>query len=412
MTSEPRTQTEARVRDDRVEFLMVIARALGTYGTSAHRLEDALSACAQRLGLEASIFSTPTSVFLSIEDGEDRTTVLSRIIPGDVQLAKLVKLDELIERVSAGVLTPTEGVRATKEVLDEPSPYATWLEVLCYGIVSGNACVFLGGGVREIAAAGVIGLTIGVLIQLAGKNREFARLIEFGSGLLAAFLAYALGSTFGSYNAPISVIAGLIILLPGFTLTVSMSELATRNIVSGSARLIGSLMVLLIISFGVAVGNQIATRFIPGFETAPSTALPPWIIPIGAIVGASCFVVLFRARLQDLLMMTIAAIVALYSAKLGAIALGDQIGIAFAAVCVGILSNLFARLADRPAAIVTLPGLLILVPGSVGFRSLAAFLDNDTLGGIQTAISVFIIAVSIVVGLLLANIIVQPRKAL
>ena len=111
-------------------------------------------------------------------------------------------------------------------------------------------------------------------------------------------------------------------------------------------------------------------------------------------------------------MMTIAAIVALYSARLGALALGDQIGIAFAAVCVGTLSNLFARLADRPAAIVTLPGLLILVPGSVGFRSLAAFLDNDTLGGIQTAISVFIIAVSIVVGLLLANIIVQPRKAL
>lgn len=412
MTSEPRPQTEPRVRDDRVEFLMVIARALGTYGTSAHRLEDALSLCAQRLGLEASIFSTPTSVFLSLEDGDDRTTVLSRIIPGDVQLAKLVKLDELIERVSAGVLTPTDGVAATKAVLNEPSPYPTWLEVLCYGIVSGNACVFLGGGLREIGVATIIGWTIGILIQLAGKNREFARLIEFGSGVFAAVIAYGAGPMVGPYNAPLSVIAGLIILLPGFTLTVSMNELATRNIVSGSARLIGSLMVLLIIGFGVAVGTQVAARVLPAFQPVETAALPDWVVPIGAIVGASCFVVLFRARLRDLGMMIVAAGVALYSAKLGALMLGDQIGIAVAAACVGVVSNLYARISDRPAAIVTLPGLLILVPGSVGFRSLAAFLDHDTLGGVQTAISVFIIAVSIVVGLLLANIIVQPRKAL
>ena len=412
MTSEPRIQTEPRVRDDRVEFLMVIARALGTYGTSAHRLEDALTLCAQRLGLEASIFSTPTSVFLSIEEGDSSSTVLSRIIPGDVQLAKLVKLDELIERVSAGVLTPTDGVVATKAVLNEPSPYPTWLEVLCFGVVSGNACVFLGGGLREIGVASIIGWTIGVLIQLAGKNREFARLIEFASGLLAAMIAYGAGPMLGPYNAPIAVIAGLIILLPGFTLTVSMSELATRNIVSGSARLIGSLMVLLIIGFGVAVGNQIATRLLPGFQPTETPPLPSWIVPLGAIVGASCFVVLFRARLRDLGMMIVAAGVALYSARVGAYALGDQIGIAVAAVCVGVVSNIYARISDRPAAIVTLPGLLILVPGSVGFRSLAAFLNNDTLGGVQTAISVFFIAVSIVVGLLLANIIVQPRKAL
>ncbi|MBL4591930.1 MAG: threonine/serine exporter family protein, partial [Phycisphaerales bacterium] len=87
-------------------------------------------------------------------------------------------------------------------------------------------------------------------------------------------------------------------------------------------------------------------------------------------------------------------------------------GIALAAACVGVASNVYARITNRPAAIVVLPGLLILVPGSVGFRSLTAFLDADTLGGLQTAIGVFFIGVSIVVGLLLANVIVQPRKAL
>ncbi len=405
-------QTERIVRDDRIEFLVTIAQALGTYGTSAHRLEDALSQCAERLNLKAGIFSTPTSVFVSIETESHRSTILERVIPGDIQLAKLVKLDELIELVNDGSITPSEGVERTKAVLNEPSPYPTWLEVLCFGVVSGNACVFLGGGPAEIGVTAIIGWTIGIMIQLAGKNREFARLIEFGSGVLAATIAWGAGSVIGPYNAPLTVLAGLIILLPGFTITVSMSELATRNIVSGSARLIGGLMVLLIIGFGVAVGTGIAHTLLPNFDPVDAVEMPWWTVPISVLLAAMCFVVMFRARPRDVGMMVLASFIAVYSAQFGSSTMGNQIGIAFAAACVGVASNVYARTTNRPAAILTLPGLLILVPGSVGFRSLTAFLDADTLGGLQTAIGVFFIGVSIVIGLLLANVIVQPRKAL
>jgi uncharacterized membrane protein YjjP (DUF1212 family) len=412
MDSHAHPQTERKVSDDRIDFLITIAQALGTYGTSAHRLEDALGMCAERLDLKANIFSTPTSVFISFETDEFRSTVLSRIIPGDVQLAKLVKLDELIDLVSRGIITPHEGAVKTEAVLSEPSPYPTWLEVLCFGIVSGNACVFLGGGTAEIGVTAIIGWTIGIMIQLAGKNREFARLIEFGSGVIAATIAWGAGSIIGPYNAPLAVLAGLIILLPGLTITVSMSELATRNIVSGSARLIGGLMVLLIIGFGVAVGTGIAHKLLPNFDPIEAAQIPWWSVPISVLIAAVCFVVLFRARLQDVWMMIFAAFIAVYASQLGSSLMGNQLGVAFAAACVGVASNMYARTTQRPAAILTLPGLLILVPGSVGFRSLTAFLDADTLGGIQTATSVFFIGVSIVVGLLLANVIVQPRKAL
>ena len=74
--------------------------------------------------------------------------------------------------------------------------------------------------------------------------------------------------------------------------------------------------------------------------------------------------------------------------------------------------GLYAAILDRPAQIAMLPGLLILVPGSVGFRSIRSLMGAETVGGIEAAFQVIIIGVALVVGLLLANAIVRPRKIL
>ena len=44
------------------------------------------------------------------------------------------------------------------------------------------------------------------------------------------------------------------------------------------------------------------------------------------------------------------------------------------ALTVGVASNWYSRLMDHPAIIPQVPGILMLVPGSVGFRGLAALL--------------------------------------
>jgi uncharacterized membrane protein YjjB (DUF3815 family) len=58
------------------------------------------------------------------------------------------------------------------------------------------------------------------------------------------------------------------------------------------------------------------------------------------------------------------------------------------------------------------PAVLLLVPGSVGFRGISSLLRQDTLSGIETTFSMFVVAVSIVAGLLMANAALSPRRAL
>ena len=58
------------------------------------------------------------------------------------------------------------------------------------------------------------------------------------------------------------------------------------------------------------------------------------------------------------------------------------------------------------------PGLLILVPGSIGYRSLTALLNSETIRGVELGFSMVIVGVALVGGLLMANLLVSPKRIL
>jgi uncharacterized membrane protein YjjB (DUF3815 family) len=81
-------------------------------------------------------------------------------------------------------------------------------------------------------------------------------------------------------------------------------------------------------------------------------------------------------------------------------------------LAVGCGSNLYARLRDLPAMVPQTPGMLILVPGSLGYRSLSALLEQQTVQGVQFGFTMVLIAVSLVGGLLVSNAIIPPKRIL
>lgn len=411
-TSKRPIRRAPRPNDDRVRFLIELARALGTYGTASHRIEETITVCAQDFDIHCQVFSTPTSVFLSVEIDGDYRTYLSRITPVEVNLAKLRRFDELFNAVLIGKVSPKSGIKKIKAIVHEKDPIPSYVHVLSISAISSAAAVFLGGGLKEIAAASAIGTTLGILGLCVGANREYARLMEFLAGLFAAIIAWTFTLIIGPYSPAISVIAGIIIFIPGLTLTMSMTELATKHVVSGSARFVGALMILLLMGFGAAIGNQ-ATHAIFDLPAAvqPDRLPEIWNI-VASTIAALLFVVLFRAKWSDSWAMVLAVFVSIYSSRFGVQWFGIEFGVCFAACCLGIVGNLFARVMDRPSAIVMLPGLLMLVPGSIGFKSLQLFMDQDTINGMQSAFTVMIIGVALVVGLLLANVLTRPRKVL
>ncbi|MEO1279635.1 MAG: threonine/serine exporter family protein [Planctomycetota bacterium] len=121
--------------------------------------------------------------------------------------------------------------------------------------------------------------------------------------------------------------------------------------------------------------------------------------------------IVFRARPKDIVPIVLAVSLGVYGARFGASVLSPELGPAIGAFVLGLFSNAWSRLRRQPAAITTIPALLPLVPGSIGFTGLNAMLIDDTMTGVDTFFTMLLVGVSLVAGLLLANVVYGPRKA-
>jgi uncharacterized membrane protein YjjB (DUF3815 family) len=80
-----------------------------------------------------------------------------------------------------------------------------------------------------------------------------------------------------------------------------------------------------------------------------------------------------------------------------------------AALLLSLAGQIYARGSRRPAEIVVVPGMAVLVPGSVGIRCISALLGSDPVAGVQNGFQMFVIAMALVAGLLAGNALLRAR---
>jgi len=402
----------ANAGEQDIDLVMRLGRALHAAGSPANRIEEGMEAASMRLGLAGQFFSTPTALFASFAGLGPRRTVLERVQPGIVNLERLCDLDELLHGLADGALEPRQAA-ARLAALDGGSRYGPLLTTLAFAVASGAATQFLRGGAREVVAATVLGLLTGALAVVALRQPAIGRLFEPLAALLVSFLATLAAACWPPLSVPLVTLGGLIVLVPGLTLTVAINELASRQLVSGSARLMGAVALFLAIALGVAVGAQAGVAVL-GHAVA---AVRPHVLAhrwqwVAILAGALAFTVLLRARPRDAGWVALAGVLAIEGVRLGGRLLGPQLGAFVGALIVGIGANLFARLRRRPAALMQVPGLIMLVPGSLGFRSLQSLLEKDVVSGIETAFTAILVAIALATGTLLASVVIPPRRLL
>jgi uncharacterized membrane protein YjjP (DUF1212 family) len=394
-----------------VAFTLRLGQALHRYGTPAHRLEEQMRQVSERLGVEARFFSTPTSIFASFGPPEALRTSLIRVEPGAMDLERLTLLDALAQEVIHGKLSPEVGAERIEAILSAPARYGLPVTLLCWTLAAAAAAKLFGGGLREMGVAALGSFLIGVLERVT-RERPAARVLEPVAALLVSSLAVAAANVMGPLSVQVSTLSGLIVLLPGLGLTVAINELTTRHLISGSSRLIGAALIFLQLAFGVALGSRLAELLPPVPPLLAPSPLPRWTDLVALAVAASAVAVLFRAQPRDAAWVIAVGALAFGGARLGAQGLGPQLGAFVGALVLGMASNALSRLRNRPSVTTIVPGMMLLVPGSLGFRSLESMLARDVVAGVDTAFSMLMVAVAIAAGLLFANALVPSRRVL
>ena len=411
------TASQQLIAASTVEFVLTLGRALHRYGAPAHRLEEGLLDVCRRLGVQAEVFSTPTAIIMSFGDPGELRTRMMRVEGGELDMSKLARVDALADAVASRQMSPADGVRELAAILASRRAFGHGLSTLAHGMTAGSVAVFIGGALADVAIAALIGLSVGLLAQYARRSTDQARVFELVGSAFASFAAGIASAMWYATSYSIVIVAALLILLPGLSLTVAMTELATRNLIAGTARLMSAVIVLLQLAVGVALGEKAASALVQVHSAIP-VALPEWARWVALAASAVGVSIIAQAQPRSFGWIAAACTVGYVGSRAGTTWLGGPsgtqmsgpLGVLVGAFALGVLSNIYARRFKRPAEVVSVPAVLLLVPGSTGFQSMASLLDRDTLSGVDGVFATFIAAIGIVAGLLIANAVVSPRR--
>jgi len=394
---------------DSAAFLLRLGRALHALGYPSHRIEEMLVDASERLELEGQFFTTPTSIFAAFGAQEHQHTFLVRVEPGDLHLERLGRVQVIAEDVLSGRSSPREGLEALDAMDREPPRWGALVSALAFGIAGGAAARFLGGGAAEVVTAAAMAMFTGWLVVSNVLPVPARRFHEPLAAFLVSAMVAAIATRF-RLSTYLATLGGLIVLLPGLTLSAAISELNSMHLVSGTARLTSAVMRFIGLAFGVALGTRVAEL---AFGVAPHVAivpLPGWTEWAGVVIAPLAVTVIMRARPADAPAILGVCVLAFVGGRWGAHQLGPELGVFAGAFVAALASNLLAHLRRVPSLVTLSPALLLLVPGSIGFRSLALLLQQEVIDGIQAAFRMVIMFAALVGGMQMAGLAVPPPR--
>lgn len=396
---------------ERIKFLVQYAKSLHSVGSPAHTMESTLVSLSDRLGMKGSFVSLPTAIFCSFRFLDEDVSRIIRIEPSGINLGMLARVDRIGQDVINQEMSFREGWEVLEALSEEGERFPAWTRVLCFAITSAGMMTLFGGSLGDLLISLVIGFIIG-LLSLPKHIGVVDQLFEAIMAMVATIFATLFGKISGDINQGVVILAALIMFVPGLNITISIAEIATKNLTSGTSRLMGGFMILLKLAFGVFVGNKLASLISINGLSYNFDLIPFWVIFASVPITSFMSTIIFKAQWRDAKWITLSGIFGYAVAKLGTFYFGAEMGLFIGGMSVGIASNIFARLSLRPSSIFQFPGIILLVPGSTGYRGLSYLFAKDIVMGFDTAFTMLALAFSLVVGIFVGNLMVKPRTNL
>ncbi|KAJ7129524.1 hypothetical protein C8R44DRAFT_615123 [Mycena epipterygia] len=245
---------------NRQDFLLKLARALMTFGAPSHRIESQLIAAARILEVEAEFIHLPGVIICSFGDQELGCSETHFIkCGGRLSLGALHKVHVIYRSVVHDEISAKQAADALEELLDAAPLYSIFFRCMLAFALSALICpLAFGGSFLDMWISGA-GAFILCALQLgaATKSAIYANVFEITIAIFVSFAARGLSSIRSQifcYTAISS--AGIIGILPGYLILSSSLELASKNIVCGSVKMVYALIYTLFLGFGLQIGSD------------------------------------------------------------------------------------------------------------------------------------------------------------
>ena len=397
------------------KFTIKVGIAAHKYGSTATRLESFLVGLSKSFGYKGVFRSTPSDIVIALWENPDlpqRVEFIATSAP-DVNLDKLARLGDLLNEYNAGTMSLSE-VDARIDTIDQvPPPWGKFAIMLGYAFVGIGLAPLLGGGWFDTLFATLFSMLVyGIVLLSARLGAAATTWMPLSSAFIVGILATALKLWIPELNLVIVILSAVAIILPGYTISLGAGELVGQHVVSGTANMMSGLICLLKQVAGGWLGIVVASSIFAVESSAPATPVDQvWLLLLFPLLLIGLCLV-FQTSRRDLLWAVLVSAVAYLGVLGGSSMLDSNLGNLLGTIIAVVIANLWSRKTGRPTSIVLIPAIVMLVSGSIGFRGLAAMAQGEVLLGVQQFFQMFVVAMTIVAGILIGYTIIRPERSL
>lgn len=375
-------------------------------GTGSYRVKNAMQRVALALGLDRHhAHVTLTEITATSHRGLIFRTEVTEVRSIGVNSDRLAEL-ESFSRGLAPRVTVDEVAAKLDRIEGKPPLYPPLLNALWSSLACGAFAFLNNGGPIEILGV-LLGAGLGQYVRRAFFQRRYN---QFGATMVAAavaclgYLALMLGLEALGVADPrheIGYVSAVLFLIPGFPLVTAALDLAKLDFSAGVARLTYALMILTSAALSVWAVSSVAG--LSPDPVAPIVLAPVALVALQALasfLGVLGFALLFnspaRMALTAASIGMVANVIRIQLVDLGA---APQAGAAAAALIVGLLAAWLAPLMRVPRITVSVPAVVIMVPGASAYRAVFFLNNGDMTQAIAYGLQAGLVVVAIAIGL-------------
>ncbi|WP_024286091.1 threonine/serine exporter ThrE family protein [Cellulomonas sp. KRMCY2] len=388
-----------------------IGKAMLATGTGSYRVKTAMQQVARALGLDRhEAHVTLTEITTTSHRGPIFRTEVAEVRSIGVNAHRLGELTNLVNGLRPGA-TVAE-VNTEVDRIEALGPLYPALANALFAAMACGAFAYLnkGGPIEVIGVFLAAGL--GQLVRRFFLHRKIN---QFGVTMVAAAVAclvyllfiMALDTWAGGvgHSHEAGFISAVLFLVPGFPLVTGSLDLAKLDFSAGVARIVYAMLIL--ISAALSVW---AVSWMTGLSAEPAVAAEiPALLQLGLRLVASAVGVLgFALMFNSPLRMAVAAagigmVANVLRLELADVGVAVQAATMIATLVVGLLAAYVAPTMGIPRITVSVPAVVIMVPGAAAYRAVVGLNNGDVEAAVTSGVQAVFVTISIAIGLAAAR---------
>jgi uncharacterized membrane protein YjjP (DUF1212 family) len=329
-----------------------------------------------------------------------------------IDFSRLAAVDRLVARIRSGQVSSVQARDELDAIITAPHPYKRWVATLAWGALAFATAGTLGATLLACVVSALSAMTIDrVNRRLNRQGLPFFFQYAVGGAIATAppLVLYWLSPKLGLHFEPtVAIAAGLVVLLAGLSLVSSVGDVISGAPVTAAGRFFELVMMTGATIAGVALVLHLANTFGAPFVAIGGSAPPalaelPARVAFGAASAAAYALACYAERP--------AAIAAAFGGAAGTIvfllAQGTGLGVVVASFVAAVPIGLVARLMERrrlaPPLVVSIAGIVPLLPGLALLHGIYAILNDQHAVGFGSVLGAFAIGTALAAGVTLGE---------